>query len=168
MNKKDNKIWPYSILIAILLVVFAGAATIVISAKLPVQDSDTYMMGYHEADSKANELIEAKIAFDKRYNLEFLSDTLDMENTTLSYRVTDKNMKVIDNAKIVVVVTRPNTHKYDFELNKPELLNGIYIFKDIKLPVEGRWDIMAKVNVDNNTRYYNAKMDTRSKGAYEY
>ncbi len=166
--KKNNKTWPYSIAIAIFLVVVAGAATIIISAKLPVQDSDTYMMGYHEADAKANELIEAKIAFDRNYTLEFLTDSLHVEDTKLEYKVVDKNNNDIDNAKVVVVVTRPNTHKYDFELNNPKVLDGTYTFANVKLPVEGRWDIMAKVSIGENQRYYNVKMDTRSKGAYEY
>jgi hypothetical protein len=46
--------------------------------------------------------------------------------------------------------------------------NGVYSFPSIKLPVEGRWDIMAKVSVGDLQRFYNVKADTREKDAREY
>ena len=169
MNKKSSgKIWPYAISISILLVVIAGIITIFIAIELPVEKSDTYMMGYHEADAKANELIKAKISFDKKYKLELLSNTLNVENSTLQYKIVDKNNNAINNAKIKVIITRPNKHKYDQELIDPSISNGVYTFSNIKLPVAGRWDIMAKVDIDENERFLNVKMDTRTKGAYEY
>lgn len=169
MSKKSNgKIWPYAISISIFLVVIAGIITISVAIELPVQDSDRYMMGYHEADAKANELIEAKIAFDKKYTLSLITDTLHVESTQLQYKLIDKDNNAIDDAKISLMITRPNTHKYDFELTSPSVKDGIYTFSNVKLAVEGRWNIMAKINVDDNARFYNVKMDTRSKGAYEY
>ena len=168
MNKSNGKIWPYAIAIAIFLVFLAAVSTVVITSTMPVEDSDTNMMGYHEADAKANELIESKIAFNKKYKLEFLSDSLHVEGSTLSYKITDKQDNAINNAKVLVIVTRPNEHKYDQELNNPTIVDGVYTFSDVKLEVEGRWNIMAKVDVGENERFYNVKMDTRSKGAYEY
>jgi len=169
LNKISNgKIWPYAIGISIFLVFLAAIATVVVANKLPVEKSDTYMMGYHEVDAKANELIQSKINFDKKYTLKFMSDSLDVENTTLIYKVTDKENNAVDNAKIILIVTRPNKHKYDQELTNPSIIDGTYTFSDIKLPLEGRWNVMAKVDVGDNERFYNVKMDTRSKGAYEY
>ena len=74
----------------------------------------------------------------------------------------------IENAKIKVIVTRPNEHKYDMELNNPKYENGVYRFESIKLPLEGRWDIMAKVTIGDKQRFFNVKADTRAKDAYEY
>ncbi len=59
-------------------------------------------------------------------------------------------------------------HTYEQELNNPTFKDGIYIFDSVKLPVEGRWDIMAKVNVDDLQRFYNVKADTRAAEAFEY
>jgi len=168
LSKSNGKIWPYAIGLSIFLVFVAAVATVVITSTLPVENSDTYMMGYHEADAKANELIEEKIAFNKKYKLKFLSDSLDVEGSTLSYKITDIQDNAVNNAKVLVIVTRPNKHKYDQELNNPTIVDGVYTFSNVKLEVEGRWDIMAKVNIDKNERFYNVKMDTRSKGAYEY
>lgn len=168
MSKSNGKIWPYAIATSIVLVFGACVATIVVANKLPVEKSDTYMMGYHEADAKANELINARIAFDKKYKISYATDGLSLDGSVIKYKISDLNSQAIDNAKIEVVVTRPNNHKYDQSLNSPSYEDGIYSFSSIKLPVEGRWDIMAKISVGDLQRFYNIKADTRDKEVSEY
>lgn len=161
-------IWPYAIGISITLVFGAGIATIVVATKLPVEKSDTYMMDYQIADASANELIKARIAFDKKYKVEYITDGLSQDSSIIKYKVTDLNSNPVNNAKLKVVITRPNNHKYDQELINPSVKNGIYTFSSVKLEVEGRWDVMAKINVDNLQRFYNIKADTRFKEIKEY
>jgi len=168
LSKSSGRIWPYAIGTSIVFIFGACVATIVVATKLPVEKSDTYMMSYHEADAKANELIKARIAFDKKYKIEYVTDGLTQESSVIKYRVTDINSNPVDNAKVSVVVTRPNNHKHDQKLENPTVQNGIYTFNSIKLPEPGRWDIMAKVDVDDVNRYYNVKADTRAKEAFEY
>ena len=168
LSKSNGKIWPYAIGTAITLVFGACVATVMITSTLPVENSDTYMMGYHEADAKANDLINARIAFDKKYKVSYVTDSLSLDNTVIKYKVSDLDANSIDKAKIEVVVTRPNNHKYDQTLKSSSYENGVYTFPSIKLPVEGRWDVMAKVNVGNLQRFYNVKADTREKKVYEY
>lgn len=169
MSKLSNgRIWPYAIGISIVLVFGACIGTIVVANKLPVEKSDTYMMGYHEADAKANDLIEAKIAFNKKYKIEYATESLNTQDSTIKYKVSDLNDNPVNDAKIIVVVTRPNKHKFDQELKNPSVENGIYSFENIKLEKEGRWDIMAKVQVGKEQRFYNIKTDTRNPNSYEY
>jgi len=170
VNKKisSGMIWPYAIGISITLVFGAGIATIVVATKLPVEKSDTYMMDYQIADASANELIKARIAFDKKYKVEYITDGLSQDSSIIKYKVTDLNSNPVNNAKLKVVITRPNNHKYDQELINPNVKNGIYTFSSVKLEVEGRWDVMAKINVDNLQRFYNIKADTRFKEIKEY
>lgn len=168
MSKSNGRIWPYAIGISIILVFGACVATVVVANKLPVEKSDTYMMGYHEADAKANEIIEARIAFDKKYKVEYITDVLNPDGSVIKYRVTDMDSNPVNNAKIKVVVTRPNNHKHDQELSEAVVENGIYTFKTITLPKEGRWDIMAKVNVGDLQRFHNVKVDTRNSEVREY
>lgn len=168
MNLSSGKIWPYAIGVSTVLVFSACIATIVVANTLPVEKSDTYMMGYHEADKNANDLIEAQISFDKKYNLENLSKPLTSENSELKYRVTDKQSNPVNNAEVVVVITRPNSHKYDQTLENPTVENGVYSFSSVNLQTEGRWDIMAQIKVADNQRYYNFKADTRTKKVTEY
>ena len=168
MSKSNGRIWPYAIGGSIILVFGFCVATIVITSKLPVEKSDTYMMGYHEADAKANDLIKARIAFNKSYRVEYITDGLSLDSSIIKYRVTDVNSQPVDSAIVKVVVTRPNNHKHDQELINPTVENGVYTFSAIKLPQEGRWDVMAKVNVGDLQRFYNVKADTRAKEAFEY
>ena len=170
MNKllKSGKIWPYAIGISIIAVFGACVATVIVAGTLPVEKSDTYMMGYHQADANANELITARINFDKKYKIEYITDSLDLDNSVLKYKVTNLSGDSVNNAVVNVVVTRPNNHKHDLELVNPSISDGEYTFSNISLPVAGRWDIMAKVQVGELQRFYNVKADTRSKEVIQY
>ncbi len=168
MSKSNGKIWPYAIGLSIFLVFIAAIATVIIANKLPVEDSDTYMMGYHEADAKANDLIQANIDFNKKYDVKFIQNGLDVKSSTIQYLISDKKFNPVNNAEIMIVVTRPNKHKFDQKLSKPEIKNGVYTFSNVTLAKEGRWDIMAKIKIDDVQRFFNIKADTRAKEAYEY
>jgi len=168
VNKSNGKIWPYAIGISIILVFGACVGTIVVTSKMPVEKSDTYMMGYHQADAMANELITNTIEFNKKYNVEYISDKLSLDSTVLKYRITDKNNQAVNDASLKVVITRPNNHKHDQELISPRVDNGVYSFENVTLPLEGRWDIMAKIDIGENERFYNIKADTRKTEIKEY
>ncbi len=168
MNLSNGRIWPYAIGASIILIFGACVATVIVANTLPVEKSDTYMMNYHDADAKANDILKAAIEFNNKYKIEYISDKLDLQNSVIKYRVSDLNANPINNAEIKVVVTRPNNHKHDQELSNPKVENGIYTFDSLKLPQEGRWDIMAKVTVKELHRFYNVKADTRSKEVFEY
>lgn len=168
MNLSSGRIWPYAIGASILFIFGACVATIIVTSKMPVEASDTYMMNYHQADASANDLIEAQIAFDNKYNIEYINQGISSKATTLQYKLTDMQGNPVENAKIKVVVTRPNNHKHDQEFTAPTAKNGIYTFSSITLPQEGRWDIMAKIDVDELSRFYNIKADTRYKDIQEY
>lgn len=168
MNKSKGRVWPYAISISIILVFGACVGTIVVTSTMPVEKSDTYMMGYHEADAMANELIQAQIAFDKKYTVEYITDGLALDSSVLKYKITDNNNQAVNNAEFKTIITRPNNHKNDQELISPKVENGVYTFESVKLPLEGRWDIMAKINIGEDSRFFNVKADTRNKEFKEY
>lgn len=168
MSKNSGKIWPYAIGASIVLIFGACVATIVVTSKLPVQKSDTYMMGYHEADEKANDILKAAIDFNKKYKIEYITEEFGAQNCIIKYRVGDIDSNPINSANIKIIITRPDNHKHDQELKNPTVSNGVYTFEPLKLPLEGRWDIMAKVSIGNLERFYNIKTDTRSKEVVEY
>ena len=168
MSKSSGKVWPYAIGISIILVFGGCIATIMVAVKLPVEKSDTYMMGYHEANDRADEIIKNRIAFNKKYNIEYMTQSLNLSDTVLKYKVSDLNGNAVNNANIKAIITRPNNHKNDQELLNPTVQEGVYTFNSVTLPLEGRWDIMAKVTVGENQRFYNVKADTRAKEAFEY
>lgn len=168
MKINNGRVWPYAIGASIILVFGACVATIVVTSYAPVQESDTYMMGYHEADAKANELLSAKIDFDKKYKIEYVTETFTKDKSIIAYKVSDKESNPVNDATIKVMLTRPSTHKNDQEINNPSVENGIYTFEAMALPEDGRWDIMAQVSVGEVSRFYNIKTDTRGMDIVEY
>jgi len=167
-KKSEGRIWPYAIVLSILFIIGASVMTVVVAVENPVQMSDTCMQDYHHYDANANSFIEAKIAFDKKYIISYASDKLDKEHAVVVYRVTDKEGNEVNDAKINIVLTRPDNRDSDIELGTPSVAAGVYTFDVGTLPLAGRWNIMANVLVGDNQRYYNLKADTRYPNAFEY
>ncbi|MEN8146819.1 MAG: FixH family protein [Campylobacterota bacterium] len=164
----DGKIWPYAIVISILLIVAASVTTVIVALEHPVEMSDSNMQDYHHYDKYANDFIAAEIAFNKNYNITYMSEKFDIDNAVIVYRVTDISGVVVNNAKVDIVLTRPDNRNSDIVLDNPTVENGIYTFSAGKLPLIGRWNIMAHVVVGEHERYYNMKVDTRQAKAFEF
>ena len=165
----SGKIWPYAISIAILT--FFGAIVFSITFILkttPVEKSNTYMMGYHHADLKANDIIQAKIDFNRKYKIEYITESFSQVGSTLKYKVTDLNGVLINDATLELLMTRPDLKQYDQKLTEYSVDNGIYSFSGFTLTQPGRWNIMAMVTVGDVQRFYNVRVDTRKKEAIEY
>lgn len=165
----NGKIWPYAISAAILI--FFGAIVFSVTfiiKETPVEKSETYMMGYNHADIQANELIQARIDFNKKYKITYVTELLTQESTVLKYKVTALDGSDINDAKFLVRITRPDNQKHNQELRDPSIKNGVYTFKSVTLEKPGRWNVMAKVTIANEERFYNVKTDTRAKEFKEY
>ena len=167
-KQSDGRIWPYAIIISILLIVAAGGATIYVALQHPVEMSDSNMQDYHDYDKKANEFITAKIAFKKNYTIAYVSEKLDINDAVVVYKITDTSGASVNDAKLNIVLTRPDNRNNDIVLDSPTVDNGLYTFSVGKLPLVGRWNIMAHIVVGENERYYNMKADTRQAKAFEF
>lgn len=168
MNKNAGRKWPVIIAVSTLIVVAFGAVTIKTAINNPVQMSDYGMQGYHEYDRDANDIINAKIAFDQKYRISFLVPQITTKGTILSYQVTDKSGNAVNDAKFEVKMTRPDSTNFDVNCTQSNVSEGKYTFNAVDLPKEGRWDIMAKVTIGADQRYYNLKADTRSPNTFEF
>lgn len=167
-KKSEGRAWPYAIVLSILFIIGASVMTVVVALENPVEMSDSNMQDYHHYDANANTFIEARIAFDKKYNISYASDKLNKDHAVVVYKLTDKEGKEVNDAKINIVLTRPDNRDSDIELNTPSVAAGLYTFDVGLLPLTGRWNIMANVVVGDNQRYYNLKADTRYPNAFEY
>ena len=167
--KKDKALrWPYGIAASFILIILLIYWTIAESLKYPVEESDINMQRYHVLDKHANDFIVAKISFDKKYNLKYIGEQLSSDAAVVRFSVSDKNGTPINNAKVEALLTRPDTHQFDIKLEEPSVADGIYTFASVKLPKEGRWNIIAKVSVGDESRYINLKADTRDSSVFEY
>lgn len=167
-NKNAGKKWPWIIGISIIAVIGFSIATIKVALNNPVEMSEYGMQGYHTYDDNVNEIIKAKIAFDQNYTIGFLTPQLQERQTVLVYQVRDKSGNAINDAKVDVILTRPDSTHFDVNISDPGVAKGIYTFNAVNLPKAGRWDIMAKVSIGDKQRYYNLKADTRNPNTFEF
>lgn len=168
MDKSAGKKWPWIIALSTLGVIGMSIGTIKIAINHPVETSDYGMQNYHEYDNNVNDIIASKIAFDREYVIAFLTPQLSEKGALISYRVSDKEGKVINDANLSVVLTRPDTTKLNIAMEQPTVKEGVYTFDAVDLPKVGRWDIMAKVTIGDKQRYYNLKADTRNPNTFEF
>ncbi|MCX6073195.1 MAG: FixH family protein [Campylobacterales bacterium] len=167
-DKNAGKKWPWIIGLSIVAVIGFSVATVKVAINNPVEMSEYGMQSYHTYDDNANDIINAKVAFDKNYTISFLTPQIVKKGAVIVYKITDKSNKVVNDAKVDVVLTRPDTTKLDLNLTSPTINNGIYTFSPVDLPNVGRWDILAKVSIGDNQRYYNLKADTRNPNTFEF
>jgi len=168
MSKSNGRVWPYAIGGAITLVFGFCVATVVVTSQANIQGSDAYMTYYQDADAQANEYIKARIAFDKKYKVAYITDGISEKGSVISYRVTDIKGNPVNSATIVLATSRPETNEYDQKLTNPEVKDGVYSFKGALFPKIGVWNLIAKVTVGDDYRFINIKADTRIKEAFEF
>lgn len=168
MNKDAGRKWPIIIALSTVAVIAFGVVTVKIATKNPVAMSDYGMQTYHEYDHNVNDIINAKIAFDKKYDIRFLTPQVMEKETIIAYQITDKSGKGVNDANFSVVLTRPDTSDYDINLTQPVISDGKYTFAAVDLPKVGRWDILTKISVGIDQRYYNLKADTRHPNIIEF
>lgn len=167
---KDTKAlrWPYGIALSFVLIIGLIYGTIVVSLDYPIEPSDRNLLNYHEYDKNANEIILKKIAFDKKYDLSYVSQPIAMSETKIEYKLTDKLGNGVNGAQIKAMITRPDQNDFDIMLENPTVSDGLYSFEAVTLPKAGRWNIIASVNVGDDLRFLNLKADTRQKNTFEY
>lgn len=167
-QKSSGKIWPYIVGGSITLVFGMCVATVMVTSKADIQESNAYLSKYQDADARANELIYARIEFDKKYNVAYVTEGIGGESPQLKYKVTDKDGNAVNDAELLVDISRPETAKFNQELKNFTVENGVYSFDGAQFPKVGVWNLIAKVKVGNDYRFYNLKADTRNKEVFEF
>lgn len=168
VSKEHGKKWPWIIMGSILAVVGLSYWTVQLALNNPVQMSDLDMQYYQHFDRDANKIIEAKIAFDRRYDITYVTEQFTPEAAAVRYKITDKAGNPVNDATVRMMLTRPNNHDSDMTLENPAVADGIYTFETVTLPKAGRWDVLAHFVVGDDQRYLNLKADTRYPNVFEY
>jgi len=168
MKNNRGKIWAYSVGFSIILVFGFCVATVLITSNAGIQVTNEYMTNYQQAEINANNYINNRINFEKKYKIKYVYSKMKEDDSKVKFEVLDLNGKSVENAKINILVSRPDTHIYDQKLSNTTYENGIYVFSGVKFPKVGIWGIIAKVKVAKDSRFYNIKVDTRHSGFVEY
>ena len=168
MSLSSGRQWPIGIAAGTVFIVFACAMTIYIALLQPVEENSDMMAEYHTLDANVNKVIVAGISFDRKYKLTYIGKGVSQEGSVIAYRVEDLQGKPVNEAQLEVILTRPITHADNFTLGKPRIENGNYYFDHVKVPHKGRWNILARVSVNDEYKHMNLKSDTMQENVFEY
>jgi nitrogen fixation protein FixH len=166
---KNGKIWPIGIGIATFFVVLLGAWTIRETTLANITQSNSYMSNYHKVDDNMNDIIIAKINFDKKYNLKLSQNGIGKKVPFMEYKITDKQNNPVKKVQMELLLSRPSDDVKDIIIKKVMSSNdGVYRFEDLNITKPGRWDVILKVSIGKDYRYLNLKTDTRVNKVVEF
>lgn len=132
----------------ILATVVACAWTIKIALDNPVEMDTFYMEKYQKVDQNINEIMELQEKFNAKYDLRYSTESFVMGKNSFSIKLLDKeNGKEIENAKVTLLLSRPETNKDNKEMKPSKIENGNYIFDVIEILKPGRWQILTKIEI---------------------
>ena len=154
MKNTEKNYWPHAILGIILSVVIAGAYTINIAVHNPVQESTYYMKKYQSVEDNAYELEKQKDEFDKHFALSYSLSKFKLGQNSFKINIKDRGTgKAINNAKIDLLLTRPETNDFNLKLKPLKIDNGDYVFKNIEIKKLGRWKILTTTSIEKFKGY---------------
>jgi len=138
---------------------------------LPIQNSNSFMMKYQDADLNSDKIEEAIERFNSKYNVELNGlepveykpknlkrkphkYVLLHDKNSFSYKVTTKDGKSVD-ANVTVLLTRPDSDRENVLLKDIKGNNGVYEVKDLPVKDLGRFIIRSRFVVGKDVKYIN-------------
>ena len=170
----DNKktFWPIGIALFLSIMVCMIILTIYISIKSSPEDDNAYFSTRQVVDKDINDILQDQNQLEEEYKFYYIDDTgshklnqkankktsipIDLKANTpfiLNIKITDKNDKNIDSAKVESIITRFATSKFDKNLG--ELPKNNEIFKSNEILLEkGDWKAMIKITINNKNAFF--------------
>jgi len=152
---ESKNYWPHGIVLVLIFMVCACAAVVIIAMKNPVEMDSFYMEKYQQVDENINEILAKQKVFDENYDLVYKTKKF-IIGASNSFELSIKNKKdgtLLKNADIKLMVTRPETNKFNQEILAKESKNGIFIFKGIQVSKPGRWQILTKIHINDKSGF---------------
>ncbi len=172
-SEKKKTFWPHMIVGFLLLGITLGYWTVKTATKMPVQESNEYLMKYQQADISINDILDKKERFDKNYTIVIKNvktkiipienakrtkeeKTLILNKGKNSFVYAIKNLKgePVSDANVSFLLTRPHTIKEDQYRDHVERRSGVYSVEDINITSPGRYITRLKVMIDKDTVGY--------------
>ena len=162
---EEKKFWPHTVILMIVGIIIASGFTIKIAINNPVHEENIFMDSYQNVDENINEILILQHQFNQKYDIK-ANEKLSFGENEVKIKVIDKsNGNLVENAKVTLLVTRPETTEFDQKLENLKYKNGSYIAESIKLEKQGRWFIMPRVTVDKLVGF--TKLEYNGTGDFE-
>jgi len=152
--KSERNYYPHAVIGMILGVVVAGGWTIKIALDNPVQMDTFYMEKYQKVENNIDTIMALQAKFDAMFDLTYSTEKFIIGKNSITLKLTDKSGKAINDAKVQLMLSRPETNKENqtFELTKAD--NGLYTFGPFSIEKPGRWQILSKIEVGDFKGYH--------------
>ncbi|MDR0580248.1 MAG: FixH family protein [Campylobacteraceae bacterium] len=164
MSKRKNKnYWPHAILISLGLIVLACVYTIVEALKNPVEMDTFYLQSYQEVDKNYDKIKAAQENFERKYTTFFEIDNniLHLGDNKVRVVINDKEQGKCDfNADIKMLLTRPETNKYNQNLTISNVEKCRWFFTPIAIEKVGRWQFQAKITIGEDVGFFTYEANT--------
>lgn len=149
--KNQKNYWPHAIIASIILIVIACIYTIIIALDNPVEMDSYYLEKYQKVDRNINDIIEKQKKFFDKYEVkyDFTSIKMDKPQTIALLLLDKKSNEFVKNANIFLLITRPDTNKFNQEYKSTSSKDGKYIFENIVVQKPGRWQFKAKIKSED-------------------
>ncbi|MBE0491226.1 MAG: FixH family protein [Sulfurospirillum sp.] len=148
-SKLESNYWPHAIITMILLTIGACAWTIQIALDNPVEMDSFYLEKHQSVERNINEINANQEKFDANYAIkhESVKFSMNQENSVI-FSIIDKSGKVVENAKIRLMISRPETNKFNQEFTLEKATNGKYSVNGIQAIKPGRWQVLTRISLD--------------------
>ncbi len=159
-QKAERNYWPHTIIAMIVACIIACGWTIKIALDNPVEMDTFYMEKYQKVDQNINEIIELQTKFDAAFDLSYSTEQFVMGQNTMTLKLTDKSGKVVNNANITMMLSRPETNKDNKQMKPSKVENGLYTFGPFDIQKPGRWQILSKIEMGEFKGYHKSEAYT--------
>lgn len=160
-NNNKTNFWPYAIAGAIFGVFGLCVWTVKMASDNPVEMDSFYFEDYHKVEENYGKILTDQKKFDKLYATKIEHSNFIMgKNSMVDIKLkTIESNQAVDDANITVVITRPDSTKFDKHPKLESVKDGTYHFSPFVLNKPGRWQVMAKIVKDDITRFYKVEVN---------
>lgn len=168
-ERKEKNYWPVMIIGFIFIGIALGYWTVKSASMMPVQKSNDYMLSSHQTDATINEIQQKQHAFNEAYMIKLVGKERKVFNTNIhskvppkpavilqkdansfTFEIRRKDGRLVEDANVSFLLTRPHTTQDDIKVAQVPFDNGTYVIKDINVTKPGRYELMLKVEIDND------------------
>lgn len=152
--KSEHTYYPHVVIGMIIGCVISCGFTIKIAMDNPVEMDTFYMAKYQQVDHSINTILELQEKFNAKFDLAYSTEKFVMGQNSITIRLSDKNGQPVNDANVMMMLSRPDSNKENKEM-KPSLVeNGNYTFGPFEITKPGRWQILSKIDVGEFKGYH--------------
>ncbi|WP_069478735.1 FixH family protein [Sulfurospirillum halorespirans] len=152
--KSEHTYYPHVVIGMIIGCVISCGFTIKIAMDNPVEMDTFYMAKYQQVDHSINTILELQEKFNAKFDLAYSTEKFEMGQNSITIRLSDKSGQPVNDANVMMMLSRPDSNKENKEM-KPSLVeNGNYTFGPFEINKPGRWQILSKIDVGEFKGYH--------------